>query len=249
MFETYYYIDEEKIDCYLSDFYRSKRITGKSFGVEVNLPFIKISAEGVADRDISKLSSRQKVILFESILDKNALDIFFDLDDPRVDASTIMPNVFIKIRGTISVPELVGKIDGVIDLLKGKIGELALEHLSGDEKTTTKKVLDILSENHESIPIIIYNRHKTIAAITSNNILSSEELDFWDDVSEECEIIAKVTKNCYDSGTIKVFDIGKSYFRLNRTVRRSISNYDEDERYNIFEKGVRFKVEIISIKK
>lgn len=76
MFETYYYIDEEKIDCYLSDFYRSKRITGKSFGVEVNLPFIKISAEGVADRDISKLSSRQKVILFESILDKNALDIF-----------------------------------------------------------------------------------------------------------------------------------------------------------------------------
>lgn len=249
MFETYYYIDEEKIDCYLSYFYRSKSIKGKRFGVEVNLPFIKISAEGIADRDMSKLSPGQKIILFESILDENALEIFFDLDDPSVDVSTIMPNVFIKIRGTIGVPELVGKIDGMIDLLKGKVGELALENLSGDDKITTKKVLDMLSENHESIPIIIDNRYKAIAAISANNILSSEELDFWDDVSEECEIVAKVTKNCYGSGAVKVFDIGKSYFRLNRAVRRSISNYDEDERYNIFEEGVSFKVEIISIKK
>ena len=46
MFETYYYIDEEKIDCYLSDFSRHTKIKNKKLSVDISLPFIKVSSSG-----------------------------------------------------------------------------------------------------------------------------------------------------------------------------------------------------------
>ena len=89
MFETYYYIDEEKLDCYLSDFYRPKKLKNKGISLEVSLPFIKVSADGVFDKDISTLTARQKAILFESLLESNSQEVFFDLAEDSTDEEII----------------------------------------------------------------------------------------------------------------------------------------------------------------
>ena len=249
MFETYYYIDEEKLDCYLSDFYRPKKLKNKGISLEVSLPFIKVSADGVFDKDISTLTARQKAILFESLLESNSQEVFFDLAEDSTDEKTIPSNVFISMKGILRIPEMAGMIRAVSDIFDSKIGEYAYSQLKVNDDITTETVLNVLTEKKEYVPVIIEYGNKSVSSVNAGCIINCDEIDFWDEVGEECEIIAKVTRNCSSDFSVKVFDIGKTYFNISRPFRRNIKDYETNTQFNIFETGVSFKVEIISIKK
>ncbi len=250
MFETYYYIDEEKIDCYLSDFSRHTKIKNKKLSVDISLPFIKVSSSGEFSKDLSLLSARQKIILLESILDNNEFSLYFDLSSPEVEPLTITNNTFIKFSCGIKVPEMVDMINGIGSLLTGKFGDFAQEHIDlGTEEDSSKILSKLFSEKQISVPIITINENKSISEINIDNLFDCDDLDFWDEVAEDCEIIAKVTKNCYIETKTKVVDLGKTYFGLSRAIRRQITNYENDPQYNIFEENVNFKIEVLAIRK
>lgn len=250
MFETYYYIDEEKVDCYLSDFSRPAKTKNKKLSVEISLPFIKVSSSGEFSKDLSLLSARQKIILLESILDNNAFSLFFDLANPEVDPSTIANNTFVKFYCGIKVPEMVDMINGISSLLSGKFGDYAQEQINlNSEKDASKILSKLFSEKQISIPIITDNENKSISEINIDNLVACDDLNFWDEVAEDCEIIAKIIKNCQGETKTKVVDLGKTYFSLPRAIRRQITNYENDPQVNIFEENVSFKIEVLAIRK
>ncbi|MGN0818702.1 MAG: hypothetical protein ACI4L9_07010 [Candidatus Coproplasma sp.] len=250
MFETYYYIDEEKIDCYLSDFSRSTKHKKFNLSLEVTLPFIKVTANGEFSKDISDLSPRQKAILFESILENNSLELLFDLSDPNVDIDTLGVNTFIKISTNLRVPEMVDMINGMGDFLSSRFGGIAQEKIvcSQDEESANL-LATLFSEKQLSVPILTGDNHKTVSEIDIEKLIDCDELDFWDEVADGCEIIAKVTKNYYGGERVKVVDLGKTYFGLSRGIRHKIPNYENDPQYNIFENNVKLRLEILAIKK
>ena len=250
MFENYLYIDEEKIDCYLSDFSRPSKTKEKTVCAEISLPFIKITTSGEFTKDISELSLRQKIVLFERLLENNELDLFFDLANEDVEAHTISMNRFVAFECTLRIPEMVDMINGASAILKGSLGSLAQKQIELNEsEEQTQAILSLLSEKQETMPVIAESSIKAISEIDVEKIVDYDELDFWDEVAEQCTIIAKVTKNCSNEKRVKVVDLGKKFFGLSRSFRRKIPNYETNPQFNVFEDGVTFKIEILAIKK
>lgn len=250
MFETYYYIDEEKLDCYLSDFCRHPKLKKGKINVALTLPFIKIDASGEYTRDIGELSSRQKMILLESLLENNENELFFDLSNPDVDITTIPQNTFVKISCKLAIPKMIGLINGATNVLNSELRDFAQSQIKlKTEEENADVIMSLFSKKKSLIPVIGIFDSKFVSDVNINNIKDDEELDFWDLVAEDCEIIAKVTKNCSTDKRVKVFDIGKSYFGLSRAIRHSIDNYEDDENFNIYEKDVALRLEILSIRR
>lgn len=250
MFETYYYIDEEKIDCYLSDFTRHSKVKNRKLSVEVSLPFIKFSSAGEWSKDIAELTPRQKIILLESMLDCNESYIYSDLSRPDIDVCKIPVNTFVKLHCKLIVPEMIDLINGLSSLLTGSLGDFAKGQISPTQDEDNAKILfKLFSEKKLSVPIITNGDSKCVAEINIDNLIGCNESDFWDDVADGCEVIAKVTRNHTRDSKVKVFDIGTYFFGLSRAMRRNIPNYESDPKYNVFEEDVKFKLEILAIRK
>lgn len=171
----YFYIDQDKLDCYLSDFSRPKKIKGGNLDVEITLPFIKISAAEEFSKNINGLSARQKAVLFEKLLENNENELFFDLSNLDVDATTILPNSFIRLHCDLKVSEMVDMINGLTDLLKGKLSNFTQQQKIKSDASNAELIM-VLSEKKLSTPIVLECDNKSISKIDTNYILEEDKL-------------------------------------------------------------------------
>lgn len=251
MFESNLYIDEEKIDTYLCELVNLKKSKKWNISFSINLPFVSISANGEFSKDLSSLSAKQKLILFESLISQDETLLWDYTEKPdEIDLTTLPINTFIKFSAGMDIPEIVGQINGVSGLLSGQFGELAKkEILSSDPGEQSITLINALTNNNSNLPVISKIDDVIMyAELDEINIDGISNIDFFDEIAESVTVIAKIVKNQCNETKVKVYDLGKNYFGLSRPIRKQIKNYDNDENLNYFVNGPAIKIEVLAIK-
>lgn len=241
MFENYIYCNRKLIISYISQIKNNPK--AKKVNLELSLPFLKISSNFEFNKDIKELSDEELCILFESVFQKYNGLYYFDLDENNDEYSEkhLIKNTFIKKNAQFTVPHIAEQLDAIRGLssLKGLIGDKMKELIAQDD--LSQNALNYVLDNNNAI-IPIYTK-------SDNNIyyfnFDNNNEDVIEKLDDNITIVGKI-KNA-KTGRVKVFDLLKEVFNVNRSMRRQMPKNDEDKTIVYLEADNVYEIEILYI--
>lgn len=210
--------------------------------LELSLPFLKISSNFEFNKDIKELSDEELCILFESIFQKYNGLYYFDLDENNDEYSEnhLIKNTFIKKNAQFTVLQIAEQLDAIRGLssLKGLIGDKMKELIAQDD--LSQNALNYVLDNNAIIPIYTESDNNIYYFNFDNN-----NEDVIEKLDDNITVVGKI-KNA-KTGRVKVFDLLKEVFNVNRSMRRQMPKNDEDKTIVYLEADNVYEIEILYI--
>lgn len=214
----------------------------KKVNLELSLPFLKISSNFEFNKDIKELSDEELCILFESIFQKYNGLYYFDLDENNDEYSEnhLIKNTFIKKNAQFTVLQIAEQLDAIRGLssLKGLIGDKMKELIAQDD--LSQNALNYVLDNNAIIPIYTESDNNIYYFNFDNN-----NEDVIEKLDDNITVVGKI-KNA-KTGRVKVFDLLKEVFNVNRSMRRQMPKNDEDKTIVYLEADNVYEIEILYI--
>lgn len=240
MFENYIYCNRKLIISYISQIKNNPK--AKKVNLELSLPFLKISSNFEFNKDIKELSDEELCILFESIFQKYNGLYYFDLDENNDEYSEnhLIKNTFIKKNAQFTVLQIAEQLDAIRGLssLKGLIGDKMKELIAQDN--LSQNALNYVLDNNAIIPIYTESDNNIYYFNFDNN-----NEDVIEKLDDNITVVGKI-KNA-KTGRVKVFDLLKEVFNVNRSMRRQMPKNDEDKTIVYLEADNVYEIEILYI--
>lgn len=240
MFENYIYCNRKLIISYISQIKNNPK--AKKVNLELSLPFLKISSNFEFNKDIKELSDEELCILFESIFQKYNGLYYFDLDENNDEYSEnhLIKNTFIKKNAQFTVLQIAEQLDAIRGLssLKGLIGDKMKELIAQDD--LSQNALNYVLDNNAIIPIYTESDNNIYYFNFDNN-----NEDVIEKLDDNITVVGKI-KNA-KTGRVKVFDLLKEVFNVNRSMRRQMPKNDEDKTIVYLEADNVYEIEILYI--
>lgn len=240
MFENYIYCNRKLIISYISQIKNNPK--AKKVNLELSLPFLKISSNFEFNKDIKELSDEELCILFESIFQKYNGLYYFDLDENNDEYSEnhLIKNTFIKKNAQFTVLQIAEQLDAIRGLssLKGLIGDKMKELIAQDDLSQNE--LNYVLDNNAIIPIYTESDNNIYYFNFDNN-----NEDVIEKLDDNITVVGKI-KNA-KTGRVKVFDLLKEVFNVNRSMRRQMPKNDEDKTIVYLEADNVYEIEILYI--
>lgn len=240
MFENYIYCNRKLIISYISQIKNNPK--AKKVNLELSLPFLKISSNFEFNKDIKELSDEELCILFESIFQKYNGLYYFDLDENNDEYSEnhLIKNTFIKKNAQFTVLQIAEQLDAIRGLssLKGLIGDKMKELIAQD--VLSQNALNYVLDNNAIIPIYTESDNNIYYFNFDNN-----NEDVIEKLDDNITVVGKI-KNA-KTGRVKVFDLLKEVFNVNRSMRRQMPKNDEDKTIVYLEADNVYEIEILYI--
>lgn len=241
MFENYIYCNRKLIISYISQIKNNPK--AKKVNLELSLPFLKISSNFEFNKDIKELSDEELCILFESIFQKYNGLYYFDLDENNDEYSEnhLIKNTFIKKNAQFTVPHIAEQLDAIRGLssLKGLIGD-KMKELIAQYDLSQNALNYVLDNNNAIIPIYTESDNNIYYFNFDNN-----NEDVIEKLDDNITVVGKI-KNA-KTGRVKVFDLLKEVFNVNRSMRRQMPKNDEDKTIVYLEADNVYEIEILYI--
>lgn len=236
----YIYCNRKLIISYISQIKNNPK--AKKVNLELSLPFLKISSNFEFNKDIKELSDEELCILFESIFQKYNGLYYFDLDENNDEYSEnhLIKNTFIKKNAQFTVLQIAEQLDAIRGLssLKGLIGDKMKELIAQDD--LSQNALNYVLDNNAIIPIYTESDNNIYYFNFDNN-----NEDVIEKLDDNITVVGKI-KNA-KTGRVKVFDLLKEVFNVNRSMRRQMPKNDEDKTIVYLEADNVYEIEILYI--
>lgn len=181
-------------------------------------------------------------ILFESIFQKYNGLYYFDLNENNDEYSEnhLIKNTFIKKNAQFTVLQIAEQLAAIRGLssLKGLIGDKMKELIAQDD--LSQNALNYVLDNNAIIPIYTESDNNIYYFNFDNN-----NEDVIEKLDDNITVVGKI-KNA-KTGRVKVFDLLKEVFNVNRSMRRQMPKNDEDKTIVYLEADNVYEIEILYI--
>lgn len=251
MFRGFVYLDEKKLNSYIS-ILEQKAMSHTQSVSSKKTKKMGLAAKNAFNAEFSDEKTYTEELVedpsfiydkFEQMLCKQEGEEFFDFltNGDLYDLSSLPPMSLFRTRGYIEIPESFD----MLNLLE-QFKPILIDSFDEDENFDI--ISSVISDTKQDIPIIIDSGDISISGKINKACLKEEYTSLEDYEDQEVIVLCKVIA-LNSNENVTIFNPAKDFIKLNRAMRRA-ANFDSNETFApIMIEGPVLKVEIIAIYK